>query len=367
MTGIAESTIRKAFDPDKHIQIQVADKIATALGKDINALFDVRDAEKGLSNRTIHHYHAFIRAVLGQALADGVILVNVADQAHKAFPKRMKLKKKGVDPDRYLQQDEAQRLADAVRALPEEYYKWQVAIILLLTLGLRRGELLGLEWSKINFDRNTMQISPLSSTGYIKNLVTAEIPIDIEAKGKQSEQALLYTKLLCIGNGSPKTLYDKSKGFSRRLIILTTLPPPENRVNDPHIADKFTAEKEKIFFWMYDGLLRLIGNNYHFTISEKAELNVKETVQDSCNIPEFLADTSRVTFGDKLCVTSSALYSSYVGWCEDNALTAFKREMFISWLKQNENQLHLHYSTNIKYNGKYVRGFKGIALIRNPY
>jgi transcriptional regulator with XRE-family HTH domain len=124
MTGIAESTIRKAFDPDKHIQIQVADKIATALGKDINALFDVRDAEKGLSNRTIHHYHAFIRAVLGQALADGVILINVADQAHKAFPKRMKLKKKGVDPDRYLQQDEAQRLADAVRALPEEYYKW---------------------------------------------------------------------------------------------------------------------------------------------------------------------------------------------------------------------------------------------------
>lgn len=47
----------------------------------------------------------------------------------------------------------------------------------------------------------------------IKNLVTAEIPIDVEAKGKQSEQALLYTRLLCLGNGSPKALYDKSKGF----------------------------------------------------------------------------------------------------------------------------------------------------------
>ena len=91
-----------------------------------------------------------------------------------------------------------------------------------------------------------MQMQALSSTGYIKNLVTAETPIDVEAKGKQSEQALLYTRLLCFGNGSPKTLYDKSKGFSRRMIILTTLLPPERRIIDPYIAEKFCAEKEKI-------------------------------------------------------------------------------------------------------------------------
>lgn len=207
-----------------------------------------------------------------------------------------------------------------------------------------------------------MQMSALPSTGYIKNLVTAEIPIDVEAKGKQSEQALLYTRLLCFGNGSPKALYDKSQGFSRRMIILTTLPPPENRVVDPHIADKFIAEKEKIFCWMYDGLRRLIANHYRFTISERARLNVKETMQDSCNIPEYLTDNSRVTYGEKLCVTSSALYESYSRWCEDNALTALKRETFISWIKQNEDKLNVHYSTNIASNGKNVRGFFGLAL-----
>ena len=207
-----------------------------------------------------------------------------------------------------------------------------------------------------------MQMSALPSTGYIKNLVTAEIPIDVEAKGKQSEQALLYTRLLCLGNGSPKALYDKSKGFSRRMIILTTLPPPENRVIDPHIADKFLAEKEKIFCWMFDGLRRLIANHYRFTLSDKARLNVKETMQDSCNIPDYLADSSRVTYGEKLCVTSSALYDSYNRWCEDNALTALKRETFISWVKQNEDKYSIAYSTNIASNGKNVRGFKGIAL-----
>ena len=207
-----------------------------------------------------------------------------------------------------------------------------------------------------------MQMSALPSTGYIKNLVTAEIPVDIEAKGKQSEQSLLYTRLLCFGNGSPKALYDKSKGFERRMIILTTLNPPENRRNDPNIADKFIDEKEKIFCWMYDGLQRLIQNNYKFTISEKAKLNVKETMQESCNIPEFLADSDRVQFGEKFCITSSKLYNAYIEWCDDNALTALKRETFISWIKQNENYYHIKYDFNIRSNNRHVRGFKGIAL-----
>ena len=207
-----------------------------------------------------------------------------------------------------------------------------------------------------------MQMQALSSTGYIKNLVTAETPIDVEAKGKQSEQALLYTRLLCFGNGSPKTLYDKSKGFSRRMIILTTLPPPEKRIIDPYIAKKFIAEKEKIFCWMYDGLLRLLANNYRFTISDRARQNVMETMQDNCNITEFLEDTDRVQYGENLRVASSVLYDSYYHWCEDNALTALKRETFVSWLRQNEVAYHIKYDLNIPSGSSHVRGFKGIAL-----
>ena len=210
-----------------------------------------------------------------------------------------------------------------------------------------------------------MQMQALSSTGYIKNLVTAETPIDVEAKGKQSEQALLYTRLLCFGNGSPKTLYDKSKGFSRRMIILTTQTPPEKRIIDPYIADRFIAEKEKIFCWMYDGLLRLLENNYRFTISERARQNVMETMQDNCNITEFLEDTDRIQYGDNLKVTSSALYGSYCSWCEDNALTALKRETFVSWLKQNEEVYQIKYDCNIPSGRSHVRGFKGIAVKYN--
>lgn len=114
---------------------------------------------------------------------------------------------------------------------------------------------------------------------------------------------------------------------------------------------------------MYDGLRRLIANHYRFTLSEKTIGNVKETMQDSCNIPEFLADQSRVAYGEKQCVTSSALYSSYVHWCEDNALTALKRETFISWIRQNETDYSVSYSMNIVQGGKRVRGFKGMSLV----
>ena len=207
-----------------------------------------------------------------------------------------------------------------------------------------------------------MQMQALSSTGYLKSLVTAETPIDVEAKGKQSEQALLYTRLLCFGNGSPKTLYDKSRGFSRRMIILTTQTPPESRVNNPYIADRFISEKEKIFCWMYDGLLRLLANNYRFTISERARQNVMETMQDNCNITEFLEDADRVQYGETLKATSSALYGSYCSWCEDNALTALKRETFVSWLKQNEEIYKIKYSYHIQQGNKRVRGFVGIAI-----
>lgn len=207
-----------------------------------------------------------------------------------------------------------------------------------------------------------MQMSALPSTGCIKNLVTAEIPIDVEAKGKQSEQALLYTRLLCFGNGSPKTLYDKSKGFSRRMIILTTKTPPEKRITDPHIADKFIAEKDKIFCWIYDGLIRLINNNYKFTISEKTKLNIKEAMQDNCNIADFLSDSDRTAFGANFCVSSSRLYNAYYAWCEDNALTVLKRDTFISWIKQNETDYNIKYDCNIPNGNSHVRGFKGIAV-----
>lgn len=209
-----------------------------------------------------------------------------------------------------------------------------------------------------------MQLSALVSTGNIKNLITAEIPIDVEAKGEQSRSARIYARFLCFGNGSPKALYDKTDGFVRRMIILTTKPKPNNRIDDPFIAEKFIAEKEKIFRWIFDGLQRLIRNNYHFTISDKTKSNIAEALSDNCNIIEFLHDEKVVAMGDEYRVTGTNLYAAYLCWCGENALTALKRDTFISYLKTNQKKFGISYDCNIiNEHGKRVRGFKGIKTL----
>lgn len=206
-----------------------------------------------------------------------------------------------------------------------------------------------------------MQMTALPTTGTIKNLVTSEIPVDVEAKGQQSEQAAMYARFLCFGNGSPKALYDKSDGFARRLLILTTKQKPPNRIDDPYLAEKFIAEKTKIFCWMFDGLQRLIRNNFRFTISERTRKNVAEVMAENCNIIEFLNDTEFVTFGSDYQVSCTDLYGGYVLWCSRNALTALKRDTFVSWLHSNEAKYDIRYDTNvIDVRNHRVRGFRGI-------
>ena len=208
-----------------------------------------------------------------------------------------------------------------------------------------------------------MQLEALTSTGYIKNLITAETPVDIEIKGQQSFQAELYARFLCFGNGSPKALYDRTDGFSRRLIILTTKPIPMDRIIDRYIADKMIAEKDKIFSWMFAGLQRLISNNYCFTISEKSKQNVADMMSDNCNAIEFLRDDSVIVFGNEYQTSCTDIYEAYCSWCNANALSSLKRETFVNWLKSNQGKYNIKYTCNIpSSNGRRVRGFRGIYV-----
>jgi putative DNA primase/helicase len=140
-----------------------------------------------------------------------------------------------------------------------------------------------------------LQLEALPSTGYIKSLITVQIPTDIEYKGKQSYCEKLYARFLCFGNGTVKSLHDKSHGFARRMIILSAKPVSQNRETNPNIADEIIAEKSGILNWLFEGLQRLIAKNYKFSLSERAKLNAAEMMSDNCNIIEFL---TTATFAD---------------------------------------------------------------------
>ena len=66
-----------------------------------------------------------------------------------------------------------------------------------------------------------MDMSALTKTNYIKSIVTSECQMDVERKGIQSYQSLLYVRFLCFGNGALTALHDRSDGFFRRQIVIT--------------------------------------------------------------------------------------------------------------------------------------------------
>ncbi len=90
-----------------------------------------------------------------------------------------------------------------------------------------------------------MKTEALPQTNNIKTLVTLEDKIDIERKGQQSVQGTLYVRFACFGNGSLHALYDKSNGFYRRQLLLTTKEKPVGRVDDPFLIDKMRNEKRR--------------------------------------------------------------------------------------------------------------------------
>lgn len=220
--------------------------------------------------------------------------------------------------------------------------------------------------NQLLFLDDDIKMEALPQTNYIKTIVTAEAELDIERKGKQSYQSKLYARFLCFGNGMLGSLYDKSDGFFRRQIILTTLPKPKDRKDNPYLADELIKEKESIFYWCFEGLQRLIRNGFVFTQSEKSKRNLDESMEDNCNIISFLKATDWIILNQNSNVTSKVLYEVYQSWCNDNIEKPIVAKTFTTYLKQNAGKYHIQYVNNIKTNsGTKVRGFTGIKVIKN--
>ena len=107
-----------------------------------------RDVERygtGLSDRTVRNCHALCRTALEQAMTEGLIPKNpaVGCKLPPNHPKEM----------RVLNAEEMQRLL--IQAKEDGYYE---LFLLELATGLRRGELLALQWEDLNFRTGELRI-----------------------------------------------------------------------------------------------------------------------------------------------------------------------------------------------------------------
>ena len=209
-----------------------------------------------------------------------------------------------------------------------------------------------------------MRMEALRQTNYVKSLVTAQGRMDLEKKGRQSYQGWMFAWLLAFSNGDLQSLYDRSNGFYRRQLILTTRERPPDRADDPDIAEKMCRELEGIFLWAFEGLQRLVANHFRFTESARARSNREAVKQDGNNVLLFMEAGDYIRLTPEGKVGSQELYEIYTVWCRENGFSPLKNRSFSEFLIANQKKYSIEHSNNLtNLVGRRVWGFTGIKPV----
>lgn len=107
---------------------------------------------KGLSSKTVHEIHGVLRLALNNAVKWSLVSKNVCAAVS---PPRI-VSREGTP----LTLEQARKLLDSLHA-----HRLEVLITLAVVTGMRRGELLALRWSTIDFERGTLLV--LHTVDYI--------------------------------------------------------------------------------------------------------------------------------------------------------------------------------------------------------
>lgn len=186
--------IVEALCAGKNISKASAEKVSDALALPISDFLIPVD-NGTLSGKTRLHYHRFLAAMLETAVQWQLIKDNPC--------RRVKAPRSDTKEASYLDEEQARAL---VAALDQEPINYRTMIFMILNIGLRRGELLGLSWSDVNLKSAVLTVRNnavyLSGKGVVIDTPKTEsscrsikmpasvIPMLKQYKAWQSEQRL---------------------------------------------------------------------------------------------------------------------------------------------------------------------------------
>ena len=146
LSGVPNTTII-SIRKGNNVSLNNAEKLCTALEQPLEEVFEAVDISKPLSEETILHHHRLISSILSTAVEWGVLFSNPCD--------RTKPPKVTHKEPKYLDEKQAAILLEVLENEPMPY---RTVVHLLLFTGMRRGELLGLKWSDVDFDNKILQV-----------------------------------------------------------------------------------------------------------------------------------------------------------------------------------------------------------------
>ena len=148
VSGVSLTTLSTVFKM-KSISGTNADKISKALKTPTKKLFKVEQDNRPLSEKTVREHHRLISLILSQAEKEMIVQYNAAEKVIN------KPKAESSTEINYLELSDLERIREY---LTKEPFKWQVLAHLLIVTGCRRGEIAGLKWNAIDFDKGTLHI-----------------------------------------------------------------------------------------------------------------------------------------------------------------------------------------------------------------
>ena len=150
--------------------------------------------------------------------------------------------------------------------------------------------------------------------------------------------------------------------------MLTTKEKPMDRADDPDLAEKMKAEAEGIFLWAFEGLQRLVANNFKFTESDRIRKNREAVKRDNNNIFDFMESEGYIRLKADASISSKDFYEIYRMWCEENSLAPLKARSFSDAMIANAGRFNLEHCNNITNSaGRRVWGFMGVEAVARPH
>ncbi len=136
-----------------HIQVQ---KLSA---QHLQALYASK-LKQGLSPKTIKIMHAVLHKAMENAVHVNLVARNVCDIAATSLPR---LTRHEIQP---LSKEQAKKLLEAAKG-----HRLETILLLAVTTGMRRGELIGLRWSDIDFHENSLYVrrtvDRITGNGYV--------------------------------------------------------------------------------------------------------------------------------------------------------------------------------------------------------
>lgn len=165
ITGVADHTYQ-ASQRGEHIRVDNAKKLCKGLNLDFNEYYEIVKTTHLYARESVLKYKRCLSAILASAKRQRLVEHNFASSDY-ILP--ISGTKKEIE---ILNDEDVKKFKEELDK--ETNPRWKIAMYIILFMGLRRGELAGLEWKDIDFEKKTMSIERSSYAVSKVGLITKD-------------------------------------------------------------------------------------------------------------------------------------------------------------------------------------------------